>query len=322
MKMGTISSGKILYRVNEKFFKVWTSQMAYILGFTCADGNVYGRSLGWDLTDKYISNFELLKSFNVAMSSDYPIMKRSNSFRLRISNRKILDNIKKLGIIPNKKKVLVFPSVPKKYLNHFIRGFLDGDGWIISRIRKNKGREICVGFSNGSYDFMNKLVMLFAEKFEFRNCNLRKRKKKMKNGDFSVCYQLEFYSEKARKILDFLYGGLSDKDLILGRKYEKMIEAISNYEYKKRNKKLGYRFVNADFDFNGNIEMAIKKMLNEKNMIPREVAEKIGVSLSSLYRFMDRFNIRKLEKRGSSEWNKKILKSRRIVENYGKKGIT
>lgn len=43
----------------------------------------------------------------------------------------------------------------------------------------------------------------------------------------------------------------------------------------------------------------------------------IGVSLSSLYRFMDRFDIRKMEKRGSDEWSRRVLKSRRAGKHNG-----
>ena len=58
--MGNKNSGKRIYKINEDFFNKWSSQMAYILGFTCADGNVYGRSLSWDLSDKFESNLKAI----------------------------------------------------------------------------------------------------------------------------------------------------------------------------------------------------------------------------------------------------------------------
>lgn len=86
-------------------------------------------------------NRELLEQFNTTLASTYPIEKRKHSYRLRISNKIILNDINKLGIIPNKSKVLSFPSVPDEFLRDFIRGFLDGDGWITIRVRKNGVRE-------------------------------------------------------------------------------------------------------------------------------------------------------------------------------------
>ena len=55
--MGNKNSGKRVYKINNNFFKKWTPQMAYILGFTCAEGNVHGRTLSWDLSNKFESNF-------------------------------------------------------------------------------------------------------------------------------------------------------------------------------------------------------------------------------------------------------------------------
>ena len=40
---------KLKYSVDESFFDKWTRQMAYILGFTFADGNIHHTSLSWDL---------------------------------------------------------------------------------------------------------------------------------------------------------------------------------------------------------------------------------------------------------------------------------
>ena len=48
MKTG-FNRNRLKYSVNEKFFDKWTSQMAYILGFTFADGNIYKTSLAWDI---------------------------------------------------------------------------------------------------------------------------------------------------------------------------------------------------------------------------------------------------------------------------------
>jgi hypothetical protein len=316
MKMGTRNSGKRLYQINKLFFRDWTSQMAYILGFTCADGNVHGRTLAWDLTDKYISNLQLLKSFNIAMGSNYPIRKKTNSFRLRVSAKEILEDIKKLGVIPNKKKVLIFPDVEKEYLSHFIRGFLEGDGWIITRIRKNGGKEISVGFSNGSRDFMKRLAELLSKNLGLKNYNLRKREKRTKGSDVSFCYQLEYYSNRADKILDFLYGSIDTEDLVLNRKYEKMILARRAFLEQEKLKKLGRKLSKFE-ERGGDVVFLIKRCLNEENLIPREISENLGISLSSLYRFMDRWEIRKLEKRGSKEWSRRIIKSRKLGLSNG-----
>lgn len=314
MKMGNKNSGVQKYKINEDFFNKWSSQMAYVLGFTCADGNVHERTLSWDLSNKYDSNYDLLKYFNEAMHSNYPIIERSRSFRLRISNSKILIDIKDLGIIPNKNKVLKFPEVPDRYLSHFVRGFLDGDGWIVTRIRNNGGKEICVGFSNGSLDFMEHLVKIVKNRLGITRNNLRKRLKYTKRGKPIIYYQLEYYSDNAMKIIDYLYNNLDSMDLFLGRKYEKMKEAKEFYKEINNVKSFGKKFIEINEKFG---DVFVAECFKSKKLIPREMAGKLGVSLSTLYRWMDKMNIRIMKQRGSSEWSRRITDSKSRLLRYG-----
>ncbi len=313
--MGNINSGRKLYKINESFFKNWNSNMAYILGFTSADGNVHNKTLSWDLSDKFRSNLDLLISFNKVMNSDYPIIKRKNSYRLKISNRVILEDIKKLGIVPDKTKILLFPDVPDFYLSHFIRGFLDGDGWVVTRCRENKYYEICVGFSNGSYNFMLKLIKIIREKLGISKFNLRCREKKTKYGLISKTYQLEFYSENAFKILYFLYNDLSKNDLFLERKYLKNLEARNYFNLTKNFKEIGRKQIRIESKYNQNLKVLLNKYIVEGNILPRHLADEFGISLSTLYRWLDKYKIRSFEKRGSEEWSKRIVDSKRLIKN-------
>jgi hypothetical protein len=308
--MMCMSSGVRKYKINQDFFSEWNSQMAYILGFSCADGNVYERTLSWELSNKSKSNFHLLESFNVAMESEYPIKIMDHSYRLRISHQCILHDIKQLGIIPNKKKVLICPTVPEKYISHFIRGFLDGDGWVVTRIRKNGGKEICVGFSNGSYEFMKEVIRYLGWILGFKEFNLRKREKITKNGKNTLWYQLEFYSNSAYKLLNFLYGSLGEDDLFLKRKYEKFLEAKNFFQEEETSKFLGRKAFNLKEKFKRDPREMINTFLLEDNLIPREIASKLGISLSTLYRWMDRCQIRTFAERGSKEWSQRIKKSK------------
>ena len=43
------------YSYQEEFFKFWSKDMAYVLGFTFADGNIYHGTLSYSLSDKDIS---------------------------------------------------------------------------------------------------------------------------------------------------------------------------------------------------------------------------------------------------------------------------
>ena len=44
MSTPSFSRNRLKYSVNEKFFDKWNSQMAYVLGFSYSDGNIYKTS--------------------------------------------------------------------------------------------------------------------------------------------------------------------------------------------------------------------------------------------------------------------------------------
>ncbi|MEA3248715.1 MAG: hypothetical protein U9Q73_03360, partial [Nanoarchaeota archaeon] len=80
----------------------------------------------------------------------------------------------------------------------------------------------------------------------------------------------------------------------------------------QREKKLGRKLFKLENKYGESMVFIIEKYLKEDNLIPREIAERLNVSLSTLYRQMDKFGIRRLEKRGTAEWCRRVIKSRRI----------
>ena len=311
--MGNLNSGVRKYIVDFDFFKKWHSNMAYILGFTCADGNIHKSTLAWELTNKQKCNHDLLIAFSNVMKSSSFVEKRKSSFRLRINSAKIIGDLLDLGIIPNKKKVLEFPRVPEVYLKHFIRGFLDGDGWVVNSFRGKGSGEVCIGFSNGSLRFMQGLILSLKQYVGIVRFNLRERKKEIKAGEISLTYQMEFYAENARKILDYLFGDLSDSDLYLKRKYKKYLSSKQIFVRIDKSKRLGKRWVRLESGKGWDIADYLKKSMGGKSIIPRQMASNLGVSLSTLYRWLHKSGIREFSKRGSPDWSKRVINSRRIV---------
>jgi len=291
-----INLNRFKYKVNQSFFKYWNSQMAYILGFTFADGNIHYSTLAWDLKD----DIELLKKINKAMKSNYPIKKRKNSFRLRISNPTTFQDIQKLGIIPNKSKTCQFPNVPEVFFRDFIRGFLDGDGWISTRKKK---MEISVGFSNGSYKFLEELTKKLNKFLSLTTNNLRTKKKITKKGKISVAYQIEWYGLNAFKIIKFLYDDLRKNDLFLQRKYKKQIEAKGIYEEISSG---GKKYRDIENKYKIPIQELLQKLLVGKKYTGVEIAQKLGVHSSSVYRWLEKTKVRMPAKRGSELWIKRV----------------
>jgi hypothetical protein len=279
--MKNINWNRFHYKVNIDFFKNWSPQMAYILGFTCADGNVYKTTLAWDLK----KDRELLQKINQAIRSSYPIHKRKASFRLRISNPIIVEDLKKLGISPNKSKNLRLPEIPSRFFSHFARGFYDGDGWICIRRDRN---EISVGFSNGSKVFLTQFIEALRNQMLLPTPNIRTRKKTTKKGARAITYSVEYYWNNAYKILRYLYSGVKSTDLLMKRKYQKFQQAKQLYEWVKSG---GRKWRKLENEFRQPMREILFKLWQTGYNAP-QIANKLNVHHSSIYRWLIKAEVR------------------------------
>lgn len=257
--------------------------MAYILGFTFADGNIFKTTLSWDLKD----DKELLEKMNETMDSTYPISVGKNSWRLRISNPAIIEDLKKLGVTPNKSKTLCFPEkIPSNFLPHFIRGILDGDGWIC--VKESK-KEVTIGFASGSYSFLLGLGRNLSRNLIMDFMSPRERKKLVKNNKIVTSYSLEYYSHNAYKVLNFIYGNLGKKDLYLDRKYINSKHAKDTYEKSPLGVRK-WRPIEEKF------RLSIKKILQNlwgQGLNGMEISRELSAPKSSVYRWLAKYNIAK-----------------------------
>lgn len=193
-------SWKRKYKVNEDYFKTWSNNMAYILGFFAADGMVArdAQQISFSQKEKYI-----LEDIKKEMGSDHPIIKNEKSgvYILNLGSKILKNDLIKLhGILPNKAHSIEFPSVPKQYMSHFIRGYFDGDGHI-------NYKQYTVTFVGGSKDFMNELY------FTLKNLELDPQFK-----SYEKHFRLHIRGRKSIKIFsDWIY---SNKGLYLRRKQQ------------------------------------------------------------------------------------------------------
>lgn len=123
------------YSINSNYFKIYSHNMAYILGLWWADGSICpspstGKIYEFNITNKY--DKPLLENIRNEMNSNIPIKihKKTGSFVLKIFNITICKDIQKLGGISNKSKEFIWPILPDQYFSSFLRGLFDGDGGI------------------------------------------------------------------------------------------------------------------------------------------------------------------------------------------------
>lgn len=192
------------YNINQDYFKTWSNNMAYILGFWYADGCIYGGKM-FDITlhkkDKYIIK-------KIAQELDYqgPILDYVDrqACRINFSCKVIYNDLIALRGTERKSKTLQFPNIPIEFLPDFIRGYFDGDGSVYNV----KGKRINTNFACGSNKFLQSLLQLL------------KKEAGIEGGSISIANQsLTFGKKDSIKLGNYIYQ--NNPELYLLRKYEK-----------------------------------------------------------------------------------------------------
>lgn len=203
------------YKLNDEYFdNIDTQEKAYWLGFILADGNISNNSLSIELSKKDRHHLELMLK---ALDSDSPIKDtRKNCCRVFINSKKLVQSLRKYGIVPNKTKTTYFPDIPVDLHRHFVRGILDGDGWVVCRKNSSNSIKCEFGFSSGSREFVYSLRDVICHLFGRKRGHLFRRK--TWNGS---CYQLIFGGTRIfNAIKEWMY---KDATVFLKRKFEKTL---------------------------------------------------------------------------------------------------
>jgi len=234
-------------KINQDFFKTWSSDMAYVLGFVVADGCVCKRkdrinSYIFDITSKDKS---ILIKIKKVLRSDHTIGIKYNSLKmpynhLFICNKVICEDLIKLGINPRKTYNLEPIKVPEKYFPDYVRGFFDGDGSVY--IQKVNGTlQIKSSFVGASLPFI--------KVFNKRLCGLLVIPEKSihmqtdRTGKRVAQYNIHFYIDDSEKLAKFMYGNNSTLYLDRKKKIFGRWKSIKRRRYIKQNypSKIGWR---------------------------------------------------------------------------------
>ena len=215
------------HNYNETFFeKIDTEEKAYWLGFLYADGSVIKKEVKGNTKNaknktRYVLELCLAKkdeehllSFSKMMCS--PVSQKKvkgkektfEAVRTTITSKKIVEDLIKLGCVPNKSLILKFPTkeqVPEELIRHFMRGYFDGDG-CIHYTEKNKGSFSIMGTLEFLGEYEKRLLLITG---------LRETKKRKKGRAYSL---FKGGKQNLIKIKKFLY---LDSIIFLKRKKEK-----------------------------------------------------------------------------------------------------
>ena len=293
MKRG-FTRNQLKYSVNEEFFDRWTRQMAYVLGFTFADGNIHRTSLAWDVQLRDKNVLQKIKKF---LKATYPIsLQRKSSYRLRINNQILIGGAIRVGLLPKKNIRNQLPLIPKNLVRHFVRGYLDGDGWIIMRNRGNNNKEIDIGFSSGNRKFLEDLKSIIFRNTEIlATQGVRKRLKTTPKKVISVTYMLEYYTSKAIKIADWLYSNLEKDDLFLDRKHKKYLLAKQYSDFIQTG--ISKLFRSIQKRSGKTMKEILEDLYTSKGYKGEKIARILKVHHSSIYRWLARTGIKYPQRR-------------------------
>ena len=221
----------IKYNVNRDFFKIWTSEMSYVLGFIVADGSLEDAPyLRGRYLRVYSSDMEILTKIKTLMDSQHFIVVTKpkdflsrgkkytckEKYMLRIGSHEIYNDLIALGITPNKSKTIQFLNVPSGFLSCFIRGYLDGDGCIYYY---KKQERLVVVFTSGSKEFLQGLSHAINAQY-----GLNKHKIIYNNGAF----QLRYSTRESTILLRQVYAPPLNC-LFLSRKYKVYLNFIKGH---------------------------------------------------------------------------------------------
>ena len=204
---------KRIYTLNEDYFEnIDNEYKAYMLGFIYADGNIQKDKNRLRITLKH-DDIKILETFKDQLnySGDIKVRELKSKTRdtkgyiiaeLSIMSKKLIQDLNKHGVFPNKTFSINYPNIPKHLDKHFIRGFFDGDGSIYERKDRPNGYRaelVCA-----SKEFLEKICLKMD--IEFRYVKPKKN-----------VYVISLYKDKAKPLLIKMYA---QSNIHLERKYK------------------------------------------------------------------------------------------------------
>ena len=219
-------------KMNEDFFEtIDTEEKAYWLGFLYADGCITVRlrngkikSMTLEVALKGSDDGHLVKFMDSLEYSNYKIthriLKDSDTCRVGVYCTKLCRDLIDKGCTPKKSLTLQFPTydiVPKDLMKHFIRGYVDGDGYLGIK-HNNTYDTLRFSVCSGSEEFLLSLVKEMGLKDTDYKCRKDKR---------SNLYVIEFHREPTLRIVNYIY---KDSKVHLTRKYDLVLPFIENVD--------------------------------------------------------------------------------------------
>ena len=256
------------YNVDFDYFKNWSVEMAYLLGFICADGHIASsrNSLLIQLhkKDKYIlENFMKFMKFEGKLY-DYS---SKTTCTLHISSKEITQDLMNFGLTRHKSQELKWiEQTPDQYVSHFVRGYFDGDGHVgLAQAHNPNNKKLIIKLVS-TLPFIERLKIEFQKHYGSECGSI---------VDNNTYYELVYTgSNHTKSFLDWIYKD-STEETRLKRKYDIYNEFINKEDYLEQT-------VKVDFKLAENIRNDYKNGLNSN-----ELSLKYNVNRCSIKPILD-----------------------------------
>ncbi len=214
--------------LNQDFFKEWSPEMAYVLGFFAADGSMLKNKRGGCFVEFQITDRVILKEIRRIIRSTHRISSRDRgskkwkkAYRLQIGSKEWFSDLSELGFTQHKSHTLRFPKVPKKCVGAFVRGYFDGDGCVYFRKLKYADRRkkrwiLLTLFTSGSSGFLESLHRVL-KKYDVRGGSLKQKTRG---------FELVLSHRDSLALYRLMYHTAPVSSLYLPRKRRKLERAI------------------------------------------------------------------------------------------------
>jgi len=232
--LGVKTNAKISYTCDDDFFSKDNEDSFYLAGFIAADGCIYQHkckepnSIIITLSEKDKNHLILLKNklnFNGPITNSINRHSKSNinwkdttQSRFAIYSKKIIYDLKRFNIGQRKSLIYNMPDwlINHPLVNHFLRGYVDGDGsfFILHEKRKTKTKGISI-YSKFVFGLRGTNEFLYSFKNILDRHNITTMSiPKFNNGIDELKYSGNI---QVAKIANFLY---KDATIMLQRKFD------------------------------------------------------------------------------------------------------
>lgn len=193
-------------RIEDYFSVIDTPEKAYLLGIIQTDGNVRVTNKNASFTITQHKDYAwYLEDMLLNFSDKICNTKDKNCRQLQIGSKTIVNDLINIGIIPNKTKKQtdndinkLWESVPIEFKGDFIRGCIDGDGYIKFFTQQKAINESCnIGLCSVKEVLIDKIINFIDNKFNYK-CG------KGKDGNVYKLYITD--RKKAIEIGKYLYN--------------------------------------------------------------------------------------------------------------------